>query len=156
MVGFDPALVALPNSGMTLRFSYRAQSDWTANEEAYTGPDVLVEMTPEDWVAYVNARQQGLTDPNAVWDRVLRECVGCWGRERRTIEDPQETGLTPSDAVIGLWDFSRPAAATSSATSTWRRLRRTSEGQPAASPSPAEPIPPSQCRTPPRALPESG
>lgn len=76
-IGYDPALLTLPNSGMTVRFSSMMglNPNWTANEEAHTKPDVLVEMSASDLMAYMNAVDKGLTGPDPSWDIVLRECL---------------------------------------------------------------------------------
>ena len=62
---------------MTVRFSSMMglNPDWTANEETHTKPDVLVEMSAADLVAYMNAISKGLTGPDLSWDVVLRKCL---------------------------------------------------------------------------------
>ena len=75
-IGFDPALVTLPNSGMLIRFplDMGLNPDLTANEEKHTIPDILVEWGPEDLLRYVATRgEPGRPDPE--WDPQLRAAL---------------------------------------------------------------------------------
>jgi hypothetical protein len=75
-IGYDPAIVALPNSGMVVRFSsgMGLNPDWSANEEFHTCPDVLVEWTPEDILRYT-ATSGRPARPDPSWDPQLRACI---------------------------------------------------------------------------------
>ncbi|MCL6450573.1 MAG: hypothetical protein K6T75_04670 [Acetobacteraceae bacterium] len=78
-IGHDPAVVALPNSGMLVRFplTMGLNADWSVNEEAHTRPDVLVEQSREDLVKYVELlRSRGtLPGPTPEVDTCLRRCL---------------------------------------------------------------------------------
>jgi hypothetical protein len=51
-IGIDPCVMALPNSGLVVRFSLDMgiASDGTVNEKAHTKPDIYVETSYEDFV----------------------------------------------------------------------------------------------------------
>jgi len=75
-IGFDPAFLTLPNSGMVIRFSsvMGLNPDWSANEETHTTPHIIAEMTPEDFIKYAaTGSQPKVPDPR--WDPALRECL---------------------------------------------------------------------------------
>lgn len=78
-IGVMPGIVVLPNSGMVIRYpvTMGLNSDWTANEEFHTKPDVLVEQTLEDllrWLEVVG--EEGFPKaPRPELDTVLRECL---------------------------------------------------------------------------------
>jgi len=77
-IALTPALVTLPNSGMVVRFPLvmGLNPDFTANEEAHTSPDVLVEQTFEDVVAYLSKHAgSGDLRPDPTCDAALRECL---------------------------------------------------------------------------------
>lgn len=74
-----PGIIVLPNSGMVIRYSEAMglNSDWTANEEFHTRPDVLIEQTHEDllrWLEVVGDEGFPVT-PRPELDTVLRECL---------------------------------------------------------------------------------
>jgi hypothetical protein len=75
-IGYDPAIVALPNSGMVVRFSsgMGLNPDWSANEESHTCPDVLAEWTPEDVLRYAGTSGRPAR-PDPSWDPQLRACI---------------------------------------------------------------------------------
>jgi len=77
-IGFDPSTVALPNSGIYVRYSTTLglNSDWSINEEMHTHPDVLVERAPEDLLRYLRLQAAGpVPGPDPAWDTALRECL---------------------------------------------------------------------------------
>jgi hypothetical protein len=51
-IGIDPCVMALPNSGLVVRFSLDMgiNSDGTVNEKVHTKPDIYVETTYEDFI----------------------------------------------------------------------------------------------------------
>lgn len=51
-IGIDPCVMALPNSGLVVRFSLDMgiNSDGTINEKEHTKPDVFAEITYEDFI----------------------------------------------------------------------------------------------------------
>ena len=51
-IGIDPCVMALPNSGLVVRFSLDmgVNSDGTVNEKAHTKPDIYAETTYEDFI----------------------------------------------------------------------------------------------------------
>lgn len=73
-----PVFVSLPNSGMVVRFPVvmGLNPDFAANAETHTRPDVLVEQSVGDIVAYLAKldMREGLT-PGPSWDAALRECL---------------------------------------------------------------------------------
>jgi len=75
-IGFDPALVTLPNSGMLVRFPLvmGLNPDMSANEEQHTTPDVLAEWDPKDILAYASM-PGGPERPDPAWDPQLRACL---------------------------------------------------------------------------------
>lgn len=75
-IGFDPGLLALPNSGMLIRFplDMGLNPDMSANEEMHTLPDIQVEWGPEDILKY--APTIGMPDrPDPAWDPQLRAAL---------------------------------------------------------------------------------
>lgn len=74
-----PCMVTLPNSGIPVFMAtgMGLNSDFTANEETYTAPDVLIERDPRDIIKLVRATSDGrtLSPPYAEYDTVLRECL---------------------------------------------------------------------------------
>lgn len=75
-IGFDPGILALPNSGMLIRFplDMGLNPDMSANEEYHTLPDVLAEWGPEDILRY--AATYGTPErPDPEWDPQLRACL---------------------------------------------------------------------------------
>jgi len=52
-------------------------SDFTANEETHTAPDVLIERDPRDIIKLVQATSDGrtLSPPDAEYDTALRQCL---------------------------------------------------------------------------------
>lgn len=55
-IGIDPAIAALPNSGLIFRFPLEMglNPDGSSNEESHTLPDIYVEPSYEDFVNYMN------------------------------------------------------------------------------------------------------
>jgi C-terminal processing protease CtpA/Prc len=51
-IGIDPCVMALPNSGLVIRFSLDMgiNSDGTVNEKVHTKPDIYAETTYEDFI----------------------------------------------------------------------------------------------------------
>ncbi|KRQ87635.1 Peptidase family S41 [Caloramator mitchellensis] len=58
-IGMDPGLLALPNSGLIIRFPIEMglNPDGTSNEEYHTQPDIYVEKTIEYFIKYDEYRQ---------------------------------------------------------------------------------------------------
>jgi hypothetical protein len=77
-IAFTPTMVALPNSGMVVRFPLvmGLNPDFTANEEAHTSPHVLVEQSLNDILAYL-AKRGSASDqrPDPSCDAALRTCL---------------------------------------------------------------------------------
>jgi hypothetical protein len=77
-IGFDASSLALPNSGMYIRYATTMglNPDWTVNEQEHTRPDILVERSAEDLVRYLRACSSvsGLS-PDPSWDPALEECL---------------------------------------------------------------------------------
>ncbi|MCX7773028.1 MAG: S41 family peptidase, partial [Clostridia bacterium] len=80
-IGFDPVPVALPNSGLVVRFpsDMGLNPDGTVNEETATQPDVYVEQSYEDFVKRIEA-EKASTPKQSVkeslpYDTVLRTAV---------------------------------------------------------------------------------
>ncbi len=72
-IGADAAMLALPNSGLVVRFSsvMGINPDGTANEETHTQPDVYVEQSYEDFVELLKDTDQYLFF-NTKYDTVLK------------------------------------------------------------------------------------
>jgi hypothetical protein len=72
-IGVDPALVALPNSGLIFRFPLEMglNPDGTSNEEFHTMPDIYVEQTYEDFVNYMNFKKNNKDELLNPYDTVL-------------------------------------------------------------------------------------
>ena len=89
-IGYDPAIVVLPNSGMAIRFSadMGLNPDWSANEEFHTRPNIIAEWTPDDILRYA-ATSGRPARPDPAWDRQLRACM-----------DEVTFGALPLDAKI--------------------------------------------------------
>lgn len=82
-IGFDPLVVALPKSGLVVRFSgdMGLNADGTANEETHTAPDVSVEQSYEDCLKVLAEYAKGTRSPDyREWvdptvDTVLRRAL---------------------------------------------------------------------------------
>lgn len=72
-IGIDPAIFALPNSGLLIRFPLEMglNPDGTSSEEASTEPDIYVEQTYEDFIKY-NEYKGGLINP---YDTVINKVI---------------------------------------------------------------------------------
>ncbi|MGE5578771.1 MAG: S41 family peptidase [Bacillota bacterium] len=74
-----PGIVVLPNSGIAirLRLTMGLNPDLTANEEFHTEPDVAVEQSLEDLVAWLNWIEEfgPAAEPMPSFDTVLRTCL---------------------------------------------------------------------------------
>lgn len=72
-IGIDPAIFALPNSGLVIRFPLEMglNPDGTSNEETSTEPDIYVEQTYEDFINY-NEYKGGLINP---YDTVINKVI---------------------------------------------------------------------------------
>jgi hypothetical protein len=77
-IGVNPALVSLPNSGMVVRFPsvIGLNPDFTANQEAHTFPDVFVDQSLDDILAYLaKPEASGERKPDPACDAALRTCL---------------------------------------------------------------------------------
>ncbi|MCX7903406.1 MAG: S41 family peptidase [Caloramator sp.] len=75
-IGMDPAVVALPNSGLLIRFplDMGLNPDGTSNEEYHTQPDVYVEQSFDDFIKYVEYKEKNLDVTNP-YDTVLNYVI---------------------------------------------------------------------------------
>lgn len=74
-IGFDPAYVALPNSGLLVRFSFGLgiNPDGTINEETHTSPDIFLEPSYKDFKEFLSDRKpDGSQDYQYKYDTVLK------------------------------------------------------------------------------------
>ncbi|HHY34844.1 MAG TPA: hypothetical protein GX510_04305 [Firmicutes bacterium] len=77
-IGFTPAPVLLPNSGIAVQFPVvmGLNPDFSANEETHTCPDVMVEQSVEDILEYLAAGDAVLlSGPDPRFDAALRACL---------------------------------------------------------------------------------
>ncbi|MEX0974866.1 MAG: S41 family peptidase [Bacillota bacterium] len=77
-IGFTPAEVVLPNSGMVVRFplGMGLNPDFTANEESHTLPHVFVEQNLDDILVYMSKWASGaVSQPDPTYDAALRRCL---------------------------------------------------------------------------------
>lgn len=72
-IGIDPAIFALPRSGLLIRFPLEMglNPDGTSSEEASTEPDIYVEQTYEDFIKF-NEYKGGLINP---YDTVINKVI---------------------------------------------------------------------------------
>lgn len=75
-IGFDPVLVALPNSGLVVRFPCEmgVAPDGKPNEETATLPDIYVEQTFDDYLKKVGQLNNG-EDINTQENRLLHDTI---------------------------------------------------------------------------------
>jgi C-terminal processing protease CtpA/Prc len=76
-IGIDPAIFALPNSGLIVRFPLEMglNPDGTSNEEKHTAPDIYAEQTYSDFVKYQEywKTNRGIINP---YDTVINKVLG--------------------------------------------------------------------------------
>ncbi|MFZ5353386.1 MAG: S41 family peptidase [Bacillota bacterium] len=77
-IGADAAMLALPNSGLVLRFSsvMGINPDGTANEETHTQPDVYIEQSYDDFLGLLDETGKDLiigTKYDTVLNYILKE-----------------------------------------------------------------------------------
>jgi C-terminal processing protease CtpA/Prc len=80
-IGFDPVVVALPHSGLVVRFPCEmgVTPDGKPNEETATTPDIYVEQTYEDYLIKVEQLNNGedieKLENRLLYDTVLRTAI---------------------------------------------------------------------------------
>jgi C-terminal processing protease CtpA/Prc len=72
-IGIDPAICALPNSGLIISFPLEMglNPDGTSNEETHTEPDIYAEQIYEDFIKY-NEYKGGIINP---YDTVINKVI---------------------------------------------------------------------------------
>ncbi|MEX0974863.1 MAG: S41 family peptidase [Bacillota bacterium] len=103
-IGYDPAIVVLPNSGMAIRFpsDMGLNPDWSANEEFHTRPDMLAEWAPDDILGYA-ATSGRPARPDPAWDPQLRAALSFGNvspNEALSLEAKIEAGLSDPDPLL--------------------------------------------------------
>lgn len=75
-IGFDPVVVALPHSGLVVRFPCEmgVTPDGKPNEETATAPDIYVEQTYEDYLVKAEQMQNG-EDVGKLENRLLYDTI---------------------------------------------------------------------------------
>lgn len=77
-IGIDPALCALPNSGLIFRFPLEMglNPDGTSNEEFHTVPDIYVEQTCSDFGNYIEFQRSNPKEIINPYDTVMNRMLG--------------------------------------------------------------------------------
>ena len=72
-IGIDPAICALPNSGLIIRFPLEMglNPDGTSNEETHTDPDIYAEQTYEDFIKYNEYKGEIINPYDTVMNKVI-------------------------------------------------------------------------------------
>lgn len=76
-IGIDPGVLVMPNSGLVVRFSMEMglNPDGTCNEEYHTQPDIFVEQTLDDFIKYVNYKENNRDAVVNPYDTVLNHVI---------------------------------------------------------------------------------
>lgn len=76
-IGMDPCIMALPNSGLIVRFplDMGINPDGTINEETHTYPDIYVEESVKDYKNYVNWDKEHKDNVINPYDTVLNSIL---------------------------------------------------------------------------------